>query len=112
MTKRREFSNHVRLAAWRRCKERCEWCTCRIVGVAEYHHLLADGLGGEPTLDNCQVLCKVCHRKFTDCDVKMMAKADRAAKRAAGIRPKSRFQNSRDGKWKTSIGGRTELRNP
>jgi len=90
---RREFSVKVKLAAYERCqkdgKPHCEACGLRIVGLPEYDHIKPDGLGGEPTLDNCAVLCGKCHRlKTHEEDRPIMAKADRQKKKAAGIKKK------------------------
>jgi len=90
---RREFSVKVKLAAYERCqkdgKPHCEACGLRIVGLPEYDHIRADGLGGEPILENCAVLCGKCHRlKTHEEDRPIMAKADRQKKSAAGIKRK------------------------
>jgi len=99
---RREFSTRVKWAAYQRClideKPHCEMCGLRIIGLCEYDHIRADGLGGEPTLDNLQVLCGKCHRiKTHQEDRPIMAKADRQKKAAAGVKrkwkwPKRSFQ--------------------
>jgi 5-methylcytosine-specific restriction endonuclease McrA len=48
-----------------------------------------DGLGGEPTLENCQVACGACHKRKTHTeDRPIMAKADRQKKSGAGIKRK------------------------
>jgi len=93
---RREFSAKVKLAAYERCqkdgKPHCEACGLRIVGVPEYDHVKPDGLGGEPTLENCQCLCGKCHRiKTHEEDRPVMAKADRQKKAAAGIKRKYKW---------------------
>jgi 5-methylcytosine-specific restriction endonuclease McrA len=52
-----------------------------------YDHIIPDGLGGEPTLDNCQVLCKSCHNlKTAKTDVPRIAKAKRIYDRDIGIK--------------------------
>ncbi len=90
---RREFPAKVKLAAWERCKRdgkpHCELCGLLIVGRPDYDHRVPDGLGGEPTLENCQVICWPCHRHKTHAeDRPIMAKADRQKKSAAGIKKK------------------------
>ena len=113
---RREFPAKVKLAAWERCqidgKPHCERCHGLIVGRAEYDHDKADGLGGEPTLENCKVLCTKCHTKKTHTeDRPIMLKADRQIKKAAGIkRSKSVMPGSRASRFKRKINGETELR--
>jgi 5-methylcytosine-specific restriction endonuclease McrA len=87
---RREFSAKVKLAAWERCGGNCEGCHARIIGRAEYDHILPDALGGEPTLENLQVLCTKCHRiKTSTGDVPRIAKAKRQQRKAIGVWPKS-----------------------
>lgn len=91
--KRREFPAKVKLEAWRRCQKNgkpyCEDCGLRIVGRPEYDHVLPDAFGGEPTLPNCRVVCPTCHRlKTTQHDIPMISKADRIARKNAGLKPK------------------------
>jgi len=63
---RREFSTKVRVAAFQRCDGRCEKCGARLMpGKFAYDHILPDWLGGEPTLENAQVLCDPCHSEKT-----------------------------------------------
>lgn len=59
--RRKEFPTDVREAAWERCNGHCEECTAPLrPGKFRYDHTLPDWLGGEPTLENCQVLCDNC----------------------------------------------------
>lgn len=99
---RTEFAKRVKLKAYVRSlvndKPHCEQCSKLILGVPEYDHIKADGLGGEATLENCAVLCGACHRRKThEQDRPTMAKADRSFKAKAGITgakrkwPKRRF---------------------
>lgn len=86
---RREFSKTVRLQAANRAKGRCEACNKKLsVGEFHYDHDVPDGLGGEPTLENCRVLCLTCHRiKTHEQDNPRMQKADSQRKSIAlGIR--------------------------
>lgn len=63
---RREFPAKVKVLAFNRAKGNCEKCGVRLsVGKIHYDHVIADALGGEPTLDNCQVLCVGCHGRKT-----------------------------------------------
>lgn len=102
---RQEFSAKTKLLAYKRClkaapsclvewieQPHCEICGKRILGLPEYDHITPDGLGGEPTLENCQVLCGACHRAKTHIeDRPIMAKADRQMKSAAGIKRRYRW---------------------
>lgn len=84
---RREFPQSVKLAAWQRSKGHCDSCGIKIVAGngPNYDHRIADGLGGEPTMENCDVLCRNCHgAKTAERDVPAIAKAKRIEKRAAG----------------------------
>jgi 5-methylcytosine-specific restriction protein A len=80
---RREFSAKVKQAAYKRSKGLCEECAMKLqAGRFHYDHVKPDGLGGEPTLENCQVLCTPCHRtKTKEQDMPIMRRAD-AQKRA------------------------------
>ena len=102
---RREFSKKVRLAAFKRANGRCERCEAALFpGQYHYDHILADGLSGEPTLENCAVLCRACHGlKTANDDVPRMAKADRARRKIMdGEKKKSRLWNP---KWKKKVSG-------
>jgi hypothetical protein len=93
---RREFSQAVRKAAFKRCcgKDgipRCENCgTILRAGDIIFEHVQPAGLGGEPTLENCKVFClKVCAtRKTVDDDNPRMQKADRVLKKSFGLQAK------------------------
>lgn len=95
---RQEFSQKVRKAAFARCCRngtqpgipQCENCGNVLrAGNIEYEHLDPDGLGGEPTLENCGVWCAVpCSSKKTRTeDVPRMAKADAVLKKTYGLQP-------------------------
>jgi 5-methylcytosine-specific restriction enzyme A len=89
---RREFSGKTMAQAALRADGHCENCTTRLTtGGFHYDHITPDALGGEPTLENCQVLCKSCHGlKTTKADVPQIAKAKRRERNHFGIkRPRS-----------------------
>lgn len=93
---RSEFRVAVRRAAWARCGGRCEGCGRSLDGVKfHYDHVIADGLGGQPVLSNCMVLCfEPCHRtKTAKNDVPKIAKVKRLQKRAAGIKKKTTIRS-------------------
>jgi 5-methylcytosine-specific restriction protein A len=92
---RREFPRRVKFAAWIRANGHCESCGQKIVAGAQYDHDKPDGLGGEPTLENCKVLCGPCHRiKTHEHDRPIMQKADNQKKSAANItRPRKKIQS-------------------
>lgn len=75
---RKEFPAKVKIAAFERAKGRCENCGVLIRYGAHYDHRIPDAIGGAPTLDNCQVLCRNCHgAKTAKEDVPTIAKAKR-----------------------------------
>lgn len=78
MTARRTFSTKVKLAAFQRAAGRCEKCTSRLsVGKFQFDHVIADAMGGEPTLKNCEVLCLACHgEKTAGSDIPAIAKVN------------------------------------
>jgi 5-methylcytosine-specific restriction protein A len=99
MSPRKEFPARVKAAALKRCMDdkgipHCEGIIhgvpCRIelrAGITHYDHDTPDGLGGEPTLENCKVLCVLCHKKKThEEDNPRMTKADNQRKRNFGIK--------------------------
>lgn len=96
---RREFPQKVRKLAFARCCKngttpgvpQCEKCGIILKpGNIEYEHLVPDGLGGEPTLDNCGVWCRAaCSSKKTHTeDNPRMQKADRVLKKNYGLQAK------------------------
>lgn len=94
---RREFSKGVRAKAADRSKGLCEGCGVKLpVGGYHYDHDVPDGLGGEPTLENCRVLCLPCHKvKTIEHDNPRMQKADRQRKSIAlDIRNPAKIQSA------------------
>lgn len=93
---RREFSKGVRAKAADRSKGLCEGCGVKLpVGGYHFDHDVPDGLGGEPTVENCRVLCLPCHKvKTIEHDNPRMQKADRQRKSIAlGIRKPPTIQS-------------------
>lgn len=109
---RQEFPAKVRLAAYERTKAgdgkaRCERCTALLVtGKFRYNHRIPDALGGQPVLENCEVLCLACDAPQTyTIDIPRIAKSKRIRKREAGIKKRSSFACSRQSRWKKKIDG-------
>lgn len=104
---RREFPQKVKAQAALRANGHCESCSRKLLGFDHhYDHDIPDGLGGEPTLDNCRVLCRSCHSaKTTKRDVPRIAKAKRNFRKARGIRKPSTFACSRDKPLKKKLNG-------
>jgi len=112
---RKEFSRRVKGLAFKRCCDEmgiphCEGCGVVLVaGNVNYDHDVANGLGGEPTLENCRVLCiKICHVKKTlTQDNPIMQKADRVLKKTYGIvKSRNPMPGSRNSPWKRMMNGK------
>lgn len=79
---RKEFPKKVKVAALKRADGKCEGCGQPLKpGRFQFDHIVPDGLGGEPTLENCKVLCSgsraSCHGiKTHEEDTPRMRKAD------------------------------------
>lgn len=122
MCKRREFPKSVKLAAWQRSSGKCEECGAKLFpGKFHYDHTVPDALGGEPTLDNCKVLCAVdrqsCHSVKTHgatrdtkrySDVSIIAKTKRLAK--GPKETKAKLPGGKGSKWKKTLRGEWKLR--
>lgn len=91
---RREFSKQVKRAAFERAAGYCEGmpygerCQVKLtLGKYHYDHVIPDGLGGEPVIENCAVLCIACHADKTGKkDVPAIAKTKRIQDRQIGIK--------------------------
>lgn len=99
MTRRREFSKQVRRDALARSEMLCEAvgalyglepgqrCTAPLGYGVEFDHVIADGIGGEPTLENCAAVCVRCHAfKTARHDTPRAAKTKRQADKHMSIR--------------------------
>lgn len=104
---RQEFKPKIMAQAALRANGRCEGCTRRLMpGDFHYDHVIPDALGGLPTLENCQVLCRSCHSvKTAKEDVPRIAKAKRNYRKSNGIRKPSRFPAARTSIWKKRMDG-------
>lgn len=93
MTRRREFPTKVRVAAFKRADGKCEFCGAVLrPGKYAYDHRIPDGLTGEPTLENCRVICNPCHDVKTVQDVADIARAKRREARHIGaVKPKAKI---------------------
>lgn len=109
--KRREFADKVKLAAFHRAAGRCEKCSARLfIGKFHYDHVLPDAMGGEPTIDNCAVLCIACHAGKSATDANKLAKVRRVRAKHIGARKPSRFQGSRNSRLKKKVSGEVVAR--
>lgn len=103
---RREFSRKIRAQAFARSNGCCEHCGAKLkAGEAEFDHVLPCELGGEPTLENCEVLCRPCHKPKTASDIRRIRKADRIRDKHSGAWPKSSRPLCGRNSFKQKIGG-------
>ena len=84
---RAEFTKATKLAAWRRCRGRCEKCGTLFMGkLKHYDHINPSEFSGDNGLENCAVLCVECHtRKTGEEDIPAIAKSNRIMVREAGL---------------------------
>ena len=98
MTKRKEFSKAVKVAAIKRATKDgviyCEECHGQAKGP-EIDHIDADGMTGMPVLENAKVLCRACHKIKTAKDVAHIAKAKRREANHLGVKktPTAKIDN-------------------
>lgn len=86
---RLEFSRKQRLEIWQRAKGCCEKCRAKLkVGEGEFDHRIAQGYGGENTVENGQLLCRTCHKGKTATDKGVTEKVKRVRDKHLGVYPK------------------------
>ncbi|MBN9434015.1 MAG: HNH endonuclease [Bosea sp.] len=111
---RREFPSKVRTQAFQRAAGFCEQCGSKLFpGKFAYDHVLPDALGGEPVLENCEVLCDGCHgAKTAHGDVPRIAKANRQRAAHIGARTKTSrpLPGSKASGWRKRMDGTVERR--
>ena len=90
---RSEFTKQTKREGWQRCHDsegvpRCERCGQPFQGRRpEYDHIKMCELGGDNSLENCEVLCPKCHREKTSMeDMPMIWKSNRIVEKRAGLR--------------------------
>jgi 5-methylcytosine-specific restriction protein A len=85
MNPRTEFTRKIRRLAWDRCGGRCEGCGSSLQpGRFTYDHRIADWLGGDNSLENCNVLGFCCDKPKTANDQGVIAKVKRIRDRRIG----------------------------
>lgn len=86
-----EFTRKQRLEMWTRANGHCEKCAAKLKArEGEYDHRIAQGYGGENTVENGQLLCRVCHGKKTGVDKGITEKVKRIRDKHLGIFPPSK----------------------
>lgn len=85
----------------------CYLCTRKIAhGEAwDVEHITPKALGGTDDASNLKPAHKDCHKPKTASDIKSIRKADRSAKKAAGIRKASQWQTGRHSRLKRRMDG-------
>lgn len=91
MSKRMEFTRKDKAKIIARANGKCEKCSAMLkTGEGEVDHILPCALGGEATVANGRLLCRVCHIEKTADDIRRVRKSDRQRDKANGaVRPKS-----------------------
>ena len=87
---RREFPKSIKVTVIKRCTRGgvtyCEICGA-IAKRWQIDHIRADGLLGEPTLENAMLICEPCYMEKNKADTSHIARAKRIEARDLGIRP-------------------------
>ena len=88
---RLEFTRKIKAQIITRANGKCEKCSAMLkIGEGEVDHILPCALGGEATVANGRLLCRVCHVEKTADDIRRVRKSDRQRDKASGaVRPKS-----------------------
>jgi len=73
-------------------------------GDIHYDHINPVEMSSDASLDNCQVLCRACHKAKTQGDIRDIAKSNRLRNKAAGIKKSGRsMPGSRNSEWKKTF---------
>ncbi|NTG86150.1 HNH endonuclease [Agrobacterium rhizogenes] len=93
---RAEFSRKVRRQIIERASGRCEACEATLKpSEGEVDHVLPCALGGEPTVANGRLICRVCHAEKTAADIRQIRKSDRQRDKASGaVRPAGKIKSA------------------
>ncbi len=94
---RMEFTRKDKAKIIARAKGKCEKCSAMLkTGEGEVDHILPCALGGEATVANGRLLCRVCHVEKTADDIRRVRKSDRQRDKSTGaVRPKSALAGQR-----------------
>lgn len=126
---RREFTSETKRLAVKRSGGICEChilakggipgfrldgCGLSIgVGNTWFEHVICDGIGGDPTLENCAVLTKTCGRlKSRTFDIPIISKTKRQQNMRFGIKPESGrpINGSKRSAFRKKVNGQMEWR--
>ena len=87
---RKEFPKSVKVASIKaNTRDGVTYCEACGLPAKRFHfdHKNPDGLTGQPTLENCALLCEPCHAEKTKKDVADIARAKRREAKHLGARP-------------------------
>lgn len=106
---RREFPTKVRTAVIKRASDPqgrifCEGCGA-LVKRFQIDHIRPDGLLGEPTIENAQLLGECCFAPKNSKDTTDIARAKRREAKQLGAKPKGNWGAGRNTPFKAKIGG-------
>lgn len=89
---RLEFTKQQRIAIWTRAAGHCEGCKAKLkTGEGEYDHVIPFALTRDTSVENGQLLCRVCHSgKTHGADRPRISKAERQRAKHLGIWPASK----------------------
>jgi 5-methylcytosine-specific restriction endonuclease McrA len=86
MSKRLEFSRKTKRIINDRADGACEKCKAVLKpGEGEVDHILSCEMGGQPTVANGRLLCKVCHKEKTASDIRSIRHSDRMRDKNSGV---------------------------
>lgn len=87
--KRREFPRSVKVRVVKRAMRGgvlyCETCGFPVKKF-QIDHIIADAVGGAPTISNAQLLCEICYDIKNPQDTRLAAKTKRQEAKALGVR--------------------------
>ncbi len=93
---RREFTRAVKVAVIKRATVGlvvvCEKCGLPAIKW-QIDHVIADSCGGEPILENAELICEACYRVKNPQDTKRAAKIKRIEAKHLGVRPEPTIRN-------------------
>ena len=91
-----EFSRKTKAAIIARAAGKCEKCIAVLkTGEGEVDHILPCALGGEPTVANGRLICRVCHAEKTADDIRRIRKSDRQRDKATrAVRPAGKIKSA------------------
>jgi 5-methylcytosine-specific restriction enzyme A len=98
MSKRREFPKSVKVAVVKRATNAgqvfCEKCGA-LAKRWQIDHVIADAHGGEPVIENAELICEDCYSVKNPKDTTIAAKLKRIEAKALGVRKEPTLKSAR-----------------